>query len=102
MGVETLRESSKSLKALGSIDKMSEVLIPRFARAEIIRTLHISHPATETMLNQTKNKIFWPKMREELQKFYETCEACTALYTVILGSKRAMRYQWGAYLTTSI
>ena len=53
-----------------------EVLIPKSARAEIIRTLHISHPATETMLNQTKNKIFWPKMREELQKFYETCEAC--------------------------
>ena len=40
-------------------------------------------------------------MREELQKFYQTCEACTALYTGILGPKRAMRYQWGAYLTIS-
>ena len=35
-----------------------ELLIPKSARAEIVRTLHISHPATETMLNQTKNKIF--------------------------------------------
>ena len=54
-----------------------EILIPRSAREEIVRTLHISHPATETMLNQTKNKIFWPRMREQLEKCYETCEACT-------------------------
>ena len=54
-----------------------KVLIPKSAREEMVRTLHISHPATETMINQTKSKIFWPKMREQLKQFYESCVACT-------------------------
>ena len=54
-----------------------EVLIPKSAREEIVRTLHITHPATETMFNQTKNKIFWPKIRNDLERFYEACEECT-------------------------
>ena len=56
---------------------MGRTLDTKSARAEIVRFLHISHPAIETMFNQTKNKIFWPKMCEELQKFYESFEACT-------------------------
>ena len=40
------------------IVRNGEVLIPRSAREEIVRTLHLTDPTTETMLNQTKGKIF--------------------------------------------
>ena len=52
------------------------MLIPKTARDEIVRTLHNTDPATQTMINQTKGKIFWPKMRQDLEKFYESCEEC--------------------------
>ena len=45
-----------------------EILIPKSARAEIIKTLHLTHPATETMLTQCRNNIFWPKMRQEIEQ----------------------------------
>ena len=29
------------------------------------------------MIRQTKNKIFWPKIRNDLRKTYENCPECT-------------------------
>ena len=72
LGIAELRDGHRLVVRNGG-----EVLIPKSAREEIVRTLHITHPATETMINQTKGKIFWPKMRQDLQKFYEKCEECT-------------------------
>ena len=41
----------------------------------ITRTeIHFTHSGDETMWKQTKNKIFWPKMREDLKRKYETLE----------------------------
>ena len=42
------------------------ILIPRAARQEIIKILHLTHTATDTMMLQTKNRLFWPKMCAEL------------------------------------
>ena len=53
LGIVELRDGHRLIVRDGS-----EVLIPRSAREEIIKTLHISHPATETMINQTRGKIF--------------------------------------------
>ena len=72
LGIAELRDGHRLVVRNGG-----EVFIPKTAREEIIRTLHITHPATQTMINQTKGKIFWPKMRQDLAKFYESCEECT-------------------------
>ena len=77
-----------------------EVLIPKSAREEIIRTLHITHPATETMCNQTKNKIFWPKIRNDLERYYEACESVQ--FTETPDHKKAMIFQRVVYLRISI
>ena len=94
LGICELRDGNRLIVRNGG-----ELLIPKSARSEIVWTLHISHPATETMFNQTKSKIFCLKMREELQKFYEFCEECIVHRNS--RPQKAMRYQWGAYLTTS-
>ena len=72
LGIVELRDGHRLIVRNGG-----ELLIPKSAREEMVRTLHISPPATETMINQTKSKNFWPKMREQLKQFYESCEACT-------------------------
>ena len=48
----------------------TDILIPRAARQEIIRILHLTHAATDTMMLQTKNRLFWPRMRAELDSHY--------------------------------
>ena len=45
----------------------SKILVPKLAIAELIRVLHNTHAATDTMVLQRKGRIFWPQMRSELQ-----------------------------------
>ena len=72
LGIVELRDGHRLIVRDGG-----EVLIPKSAREEIIKTLHLTHPATDTMILQTRGKIFWPKMRQELKDYYEKCDACT-------------------------
>ena len=53
LGICELKDGNRLIARNGG-----EVLIPRSAREEIVRTLHLTDPTTETMLNQTKGKIF--------------------------------------------
>ena len=56
LGICELRDGNRLI-----VRNCGEVLIPKSARAEIIRTLHITHPETDAMFNQVKNKIFGRK-----------------------------------------
>ena len=40
------------------------------------RVLHLSHQADTAMLNQAKQKIFWPGIQKDLKQVYEGCESC--------------------------
>ena len=55
----------------------SEILIPRTERKEMIRLLHLTHAAPETMMLQMKSRIFWPKQRQDLEMHYNQCKECT-------------------------
>ena len=54
----------------------TEILIPKEQRKNIVVTLHFSHSATDSMILQCKRKIYWPGIKQALQKKYEECEAC--------------------------
>ena len=54
----------------------TEILIPREQRKQMIETLHFSHWAADSMILQCKCKIYWPGIKQALQKKYEECEAC--------------------------
>ena len=45
-------------------------------RTEMTRVLHLSHQADIAMLNQAKQKIFWPGMRRDLKNTYDDCQTC--------------------------
>ena len=55
----------------------TEILIPVKERQRILETLHLTHSCDEVMIRQTKGKIFWPRMREAIKKFYLGCNSCT-------------------------
>ena len=57
----------------------TEVLIPKTERKNILKTLHLTHLATESMLLQTKSRIFWPGIRRDLEEYHKGCQEC-ALY----------------------
>ena len=52
----------------------SEILVPKQAREKMCQTLHFMHQSDKMMMKQAKDKIFWPEMRAELRKVYETCQ----------------------------
>ena len=43
----------------------SEILVPKPASGELIKVLHNTYTATDTLVLQCKNRIFWLKMRAE-------------------------------------
>ena len=52
----------------------SEILVPKPASGELIKVLHNTYTATDTLVLQCKNRIFWLKMRAELETCYEHCQ----------------------------
>ena len=48
----------------------AEVLIPKSARKEVIKTLHLTHSATNNMMLQTKSRLFWRGISSDLDTFY--------------------------------
>ena len=51
----------------------NEVLIPKPARKNIIKTLHLTHLAVNSMMLQTKSRIFWPGIRRDLDRECQEC-----------------------------
>ena len=54
----------------------TEVLIPKSARKDVINTLHLTFSATNTMVLQTKSRLFWPGIRSDLDTFHNQCQEC--------------------------
>ena len=53
-----------------------EVLIPKSARKDVMSTLHLTHLATNSMMLQTKSRLFWPGIRADLESCYKQCQEC--------------------------
>ena len=54
-----------------SVKDETEILIPREQRKQMIETLHFSHSAADAMILQCKRKIYWPGIKQALQKEYK-------------------------------
>ena len=54
-----------------------EVLVPKPERSRILQTIHADHMSDTIMIRQCKNRIFWPKMRQNIKDLYNGCKQCT-------------------------
>ena len=52
------------------------ILIPQGMRKQMEGILQFSHTSADSMITQCKSKIFWPGMKQALQKLYDTCKQC--------------------------
>ena len=64
----------------------SAVYVPKSARENILRTLHLCHHAPGSMIQNTKGRIYWPEMRKQIHQVYTSCVECsTAQWTASWG-----------------
>ena len=54
-----------------------EVFVPKSERKRILETIHMDHMSDQVMIKQAKNRIYWPKMRQEIKETYQMCQPCT-------------------------
>ena len=52
------------------------ILIPREARASILKELHSTHLSTEMMKNIFCGRFFWSKINKDVERIYHDCEGC--------------------------
>ena len=55
----------------------SAVFVPKAARENILRTLHLAHHAPRSMIQNTKGRIYWPQMRAQIHQVYTSCVECS-------------------------
>ena len=55
----------------------SAVYVPKSARENILRTLHLCHHAPGSMIQNTKGRIYWPEMRKQIHQVYTSCVECS-------------------------
>ena len=73
--------SDLSVVALPSGDELivkdgHVVLIPPLVRPELLKKLHFSHGAAQTMIDDARGKFFWPSIRNDIIKTYSDCPEC--------------------------
>ena len=57
--------------------KDSAVYVPKGVRSSILKTLHLTHSAPDSMLACRKGRVYWPAMRQQLHKLYNNCQECS-------------------------
>ena len=55
----------------------SAVYIPKSARSNILKVLHLSHAAPGSMISNTKGRVYWPEMRKQIHEMYSGCVQCS-------------------------
>ena len=51
----------------------SAVYVPKTARSNILKTLHLCHSAPGSMIANTKGRVYWPDMRKVIHELYSSC-----------------------------
>ena len=73
------------------------VLIPLLARQEILTTLHKYHSTYDSMFRLARNSIFWPTMKQDLSKLYDSCNTCQIIVVLKLNPhlcQNCSYHQW--------
>ena len=68
--------SNLSLEQTPAGQEGYRVVIPLLSRQNILVTLHEYHSSGESMIRLAKNCLFWPTMKSDLVKLYESCTNC--------------------------
>ena len=55
----------------------SKILVPKTVWERIVKNLHKTHSSDHSMIPNTRKKIFWPNIRQDLKNYYyKSCKKC--------------------------
>ena len=54
----------------------NNILIPKEARASILKELHSTHLGTEMMKNTFRGRFFWSRIIEDVERSHHEYEGC--------------------------
>lgn len=58
------------------------LIIPTTLRPQILRCAHDGHPRMSVMKRRLRQKVWWPKIDDCVEKFVKHCESCTLVSAV--------------------
>ena len=62
----------------GLVFKGDRVIVPRDARAEILRRVHSSHTGINSCIRRAREAVFWPGLTADIKMTVSACPLCAA------------------------
>lgn len=60
----------------GLVTYRERIVVPEAERTSILETLHESHQGIQKCLENAKESVWWPSLKEELENLITACEEC--------------------------
>ncbi|XP_062699942.1 uncharacterized protein K02A2.6-like, partial [Aedes albopictus] len=68
--------------ANGVLMRGDRLIIPESLYQRVLQCAHDGHPGMSLMKRRLRQKVWWPKMDELVEKFVKSCGSCTLVSTV--------------------
>ncbi|XP_065073800.1 uncharacterized protein K02A2.6-like, partial [Ochlerotatus camptorhynchus] len=68
--------------AAGVIMRGDRLVIPEILRSQVIVCAHDGHPGMTVMKRRLRQKVWWLKMDDQVDKYVKSCNLCTMVSTV--------------------
>lgn len=66
----------------GVIMRGDRLIIPARLQEQVVTCAHDGHPGMSAMKRRLRQKVWWPKIDEQVEKCVKNCNACTIVSTV--------------------
>ncbi|XP_058817909.1 uncharacterized protein K02A2.6-like [Topomyia yanbarensis] len=68
--------------AKGVLMRDDRLVIPEKLRQQVLTCAHEGHPGMSVMKRRLRQKVWWPKMDEQVEKFVKSCGSCTLVSAI--------------------
>lgn len=68
--------------AAGVLMRGDRLVVPETLQAQVVGCAHEGHPGMSVMKRRLRQKVWWPKMDYQVEKFVRSCNLCTLVSSV--------------------
>lgn len=72
---QSIKDDLRNVK--GMLTKMGAIVIPEGLRIEALRVAHAGHPGQSAMKSIMRERIWWPGMSADAERWVTSCKGCT-------------------------
>lgn len=63
----------------GILLRDTRIVVPRTLQAKAVEIAHLGHAGTNSMKRMLRERVWWPSMSKDVEKYCNTCLACVAM-----------------------